>query len=465
MPLSDDALMCPATAVAQNLCSAAPLLAALMVLGLAMGGCSLVPGYQQPVTSVPEGWATPGTSSGPTVAVDPTWWRSFGDPELAALMDRALAGSFNLQAAVARIDEARGTAEVAGAAQYPAVAAIGSIDASNGFATRHTQSVFAQASYETVCWGKNRAVAKSAEALVHATAFDSQTIVLTLTSTVADTYFQVLSLRERLRLAQQIAQSARHILSIIEAQRSGGTASDLQIEQQRNAVFTFESAVPIFRQQLDQSLHLLAVLAGGIPEGFDVAGQDLNKMALPQIQADLPAKILRRRPDIQAAEARLVSSNFDIGAARAAFYPSITLTASGGVASKSLSSFSPATLVSDVAAGLVQPLFEGGRLEGQLRFDRARLVELAATYRQTVIAALQDTEDALTAAGQLKELETIDTQAVDAARRAMDLANTQYQMGIVAFLTVLTSERTLYQAEDTLLQLRLLRPAPAVLLS
>src|SRR5258708_5937290 len=119
MPLSDDALMCPATAVGQHLCSAAPLLAALMVLGLAMGGCSLVPGYQQPVTSVPEGWATPGTSSGPTVAVDPTWWRSFGDPELAALMDRALAGSFNLQAAVPRIDQAPATPQLAPPAHYP----------------------------------------------------------------------------------------------------------------------------------------------------------------------------------------------------------------------------------------------------------------------------------------------------------------------------------------------------------
>lgn len=429
----------------------------MMIAAFALGACSLVPRYERPDTPLPTDWATSSTASDQAVRVDRNWWRSFGDRELAALMEQALGNSFTLQAAVARIEEARGTAEVAGAAQYPAVAAIGTVDRSNGIVRTHTQTLFAQASYEIDFWGKNRAIARSAESLVHATAFDSDTIVLTLTSAVADTYFQVLSLRERVLLAQQIADSARRILSLIQAQRSGGTASDLQIEQQRNAVLTFDSAVPALRQLLDQNVHLLAVLVGGPPEGFAVPGDTLKEMAVPEIQPDMPATVLRRRPDIQAAEARLVSANFDVGAARAAFYPSITLTAAGGIASKSLSHYFPATFVSDAAAGLVQPLFEGGRLEGQLRFDRAHVIELAATYRETILAALQDTEDALTAVERTKELETIDTQAVEAARRAMDLANTQYQMGIADFLTVLTAERTLYQAEDTLLQVQLAR--------
>jgi NodT family efflux transporter outer membrane factor (OMF) lipoprotein len=436
-------------------------LAAIVLFGTAVGGCSLIPAYHTPAAATPDAWAT---NTGPraAVAVDRTWWQSFGDRELAALIERALTDSFTLQAAVARIEEARGAAEIAGAPQYPAVALQGTLDRTNGLSTSHTQALFVQASYEIDFWGKNRAVARSAQSLVHASAFDSETVVLTLTSAAADIYFQVLSLRERVRLAQEIADSARRILSLIGAQRSGGTASDLQIEQQRNAVLTFDAAVPALRQLLDQNVHALAVLVGAAPEGFAIPGSSSKEIAIPEIQADLPATVLRRRPDIQAAEARLVSANFDIGAARAAFYPSVTLTAAGGVAGSSLSNFFPATLLSEVTASLVQPLFEGGRLKGQLRFDRAHLIDLAATYRQTVVAALQDTEDALTATTRLKELEAIDAQAVEAARHAMDLADAQYRMGITDFLTVLTAERTLYQAEDTLLQVRLARLQAAI---
>jgi NodT family efflux transporter outer membrane factor (OMF) lipoprotein len=394
------------------------------------------------------------------------WWRSFGSPELTGLMDRSLTGNLNIQAAVARIDEARGTAAIVGAPLYPAVDLNGLVDRSSGrssgLKSTRTQNLFVQASYELDFWGKNRAAANSANALTTATAFDSETVALTLAATVADTYFQILSLQERVRLAQAIADSARHILSLIELQAAGGIASDLQIQQQLNAVATFDAAVPALRQQLDQTVHLLAVLVGGAPEGFSVGGQSLDGISIPEVLSDLPATVLRQRPDIQAAESRLVSANFDVGVARAAFYPSIVLTGQGGVASRSLSQFFPATALSDIAASLFQPIFEGGRLEGQLNFDRARAVELAATYRQTVIAALQDVEDALTAVTRLKELEAADVVAVDSARRASNLADAQYRLGTADFLTVLTTERTLYQAEDTLLQVRLLRLQAAV---
>jgi NodT family efflux transporter outer membrane factor (OMF) lipoprotein len=279
---------------------------------------------------------------------------------------------------------------------------------------------------------------------------------------VADTYFQILSLQERVGLARNIAESARRILSLIEVQAAGGIASNLQIEQQRNAVATFDAAVPALRQQLEQSVHLLAVLIGSAPEGFGIGTQSLHGISPPDVKADLPASVLRQRPDIQAAEARLISANFDVGAARAAFYPSIVLTGQGGIASGSLSHFFPTTAASDVAASLLQPIFEGGRLQGQLKFDRAHVVELAATYRQTVAAALQDVEDALTTVERLKELEAADVVAVDSARRAFDLANAQFRLGTADFLTVLTIERTLYQAEDSLLQVHLQRLQAAV---
>jgi NodT family efflux transporter outer membrane factor (OMF) lipoprotein len=444
-----------------------------VVLGLALlvAGCSLVPAYHRPDPPIPPAWATTGAAAGLHNAVPArgAWWKSFASSELAALENRGLTGSYNLQAAIARIEEAGGTAQVAGAPLYPSLdlGAIidrshgnsngGSGNGSSGNGSSGTQNLFAFASYEIDFWGKNHAVANSANALAVATKFDEKTVALTLTASIADVYFQILSLQERVRLAEQIADSARHILALIEIQAANGVASDLQVQQQRNQVATFDAAVPVLRQQLDQDTHLLAVLAGGTPEGFSVSGKGLDGVLVPTVQSDLPATVLRNRPDIQAAEARLISANFDVGAARAAFYPNITLTGQGGLASDSLSHFSSVTAFADIAANLTQPIFEGGRLEGQLTFDRAHTVELAAAYRQTVITAFQDVEDALTAVAHLQELEALDQVAVDSARRAYDLADAQFRFGAIDFLTVLTTERSLYQAQDALLQVHLLR--------
>ena len=402
-----------------------------------------------------------------TIAVRSGWWRSFGSAELSALVKRSLTANYNLQAAIARIDEARGTAQVAGAPLYPALSLNGTLDRSNGqgtdLKTSRTQNAFGLATYETDFWGKNHAAAASAKALAAASIFDSDTVAMTLTASVADTYLQILSLQERLRLAKTIAHDAERVLSLIEVRRSVGTATEIDVEQQRNAVATFDFAVPILQQQLEQNLHALAILVGGIPEGFNVAAHSLDDLTIPQAQANLPSVVLRQRPDIRAAEARLIAANFSVGAARAAFYPSLNLTAAGGIASPSLSHFFPeAKGLSDLGGTLLQPLFSGGQLEGQLQLNRAQVVELTATYRQTVIAALQDVEDSLTAVAQLEDLERADAVAAASARRAARLTAVQFQLGTADFLTVLTVERTLYQAEDALLQVRLQRLQAAV---
>jgi NodT family efflux transporter outer membrane factor (OMF) lipoprotein len=439
---------------------------AAIVVALAMSSCSLVPNYQRPDMPTPAHWATDVAGGGPNNASAPdAWWRAFDNPELTQLIDRSLSGSYTLQAAVARVEEASATAQIAGAPLYPAVSINGTgtrgqtLGTSGAQADRN-QNLFAQASYEVDFWGKNRAVANSVRSLARATNFDSETVAITLTASVADTYFLTLSLAERIVLARQMADSGRRILALIEQQAAGGVASQLTIEQQRNQVATFDAVIPVLNQQLEQGLHLLAALSGGIPEGFTVTGRSLNGIVLPEAQADMPASLLGQRPDIQAAEARLISANFDIGAARAAFYPSLTL--SPGVGLVSAGNVLPAVALANIVAGLVQPVFQGGALEGQLKFDRAHAVELAATYRQTVLAAFQDVEDMLTAIVRLKELEAVDQVAVDAARRAAQLSNTQFQLGTSDFLTVLTNERTLYQAEDALLQVRLQRLQAAV---
>ncbi len=399
--------------------------------------CSLVPKYTRPDPPVPPAWS--GASSQGlknAIAVRSGWWRSFGSTELSTLVERSLATNDSLQATIARIDEARGTARIAGAPLYPALSLNGTLDRSNGqgtsLQTSRTQNAFGLATYEIDFWGKNRATAESAKALAAASAFDSDTVAMTLTASVADTYLQILSLQERIRLAKTIAHDAERVLSLIEARRSVGTATDIDVEQQRNAVATFESAVPILQQQLEQNLHSLAILVGGIPEGFDVAAHSPdNPGRFPQaVQGATcrPARVAATASDIRAAEARLVAANFSVGAARAAFYPSLNLTAAGGIASPSLSHFFPlAQGLSDVGGTLLQPLFSGGLLEGQLQL--ASRAAGRRTHRQhtarTCIAALQDVEDSLTAVAQVKDLEEADTVAADSARRAARLTAAQ----------------------------------------
>jgi NodT family efflux transporter outer membrane factor (OMF) lipoprotein len=245
------------------------------------------------------------------------------------------------------------------------------------------------------------------------------------------------------------------VLALVEVQQAAGTATELQVEQQRTAVATFNAAVPVLQQQADQATHLLAVLTGQAPEGFGIAASDLQNLAHPEVLPELPSALLERRPDIQAAEARLIAANFDIGVARAAFFPSVSLNAAAGIGAAQLSNFFPPAAVTGLGASLFQPLFQGGQLEGQLRFSRARQVEMVANYRQTVIAAYQDVEDALSMLAHVHSEVAIETVAETAASKAADLAELQYRLGSADYLTVLSTEDVLYTTQDTLLQLRL----------
>ena len=419
----------------------------------------MTPAYRRPDPKLPAAWSSGASGA---ASANATWWRTFGSAELDGLVTRSASGNFDLRAAVARIDEARGKAEVLGASRYPTLDLGASVNQGVGANGTRVQSVFLSASYEFDFWGKNRAKAQSAEALADASVFDAQTVELTLEASVADTYLQLLAFDARLRLAKRIADEERQTLTLIEARAAGGIASNVEVEQQRNALATVEAIIPALQTLLDQGVHQLAALSGEVPERFHIDGGSLMDVSVPRVGADLPAALLERRPDIRAAEERLISANFDIGAARAAFFPSFTLTAQGGVGSTSLADFFPPTAIATLLGGMSQPLFEGGRLEGQLRYDRAHAVELAATYRQTILNSLRDVEDALTATARTTELEIADQAAVDSARRASALARAQLDAGTADFLTVLTTERTEYQAEDALIQVRLQRLESAV---
>ncbi|MFP3643998.1 efflux transporter outer membrane subunit [Paraburkholderia sp. SIMBA_054] len=433
---------------------------AWLLLLTALAGCSLVPAYHRPATPTPTQWDGADASSlAGTLPVESGWWRAYDDTTLDALVGRCLAHNFTLANAVATVDEARANAERAGAPLFPALTLNGTFQrghnpTSNSSAGK--QNLFAQASYEVDFWGLNRANASAADMIARASGFDRDTVALTLTASVADTYFQVQSLRRRVALAQAVADDASKLLTLVLAQQAVGVATELQVQQQRNALSTFNAAVPVLQQQLEQNMHLLATLVGEAPEQFKVPDVALGGITIPEPRPNLPATLLEIRPDIRAQEARLEAANFDVGAARAAFFPNLVLTAAGGFGTNSLSNFLSNPLGA-VGASLIAPLFEGGALTGQLHMNQAAVRQAVANYRQTVIAAFQDVEDSLSAAAGQRQAEGADTDAADAARKAALLARQQYTAGTVDFLTVLDAERTRYQSEDTLAQARLAR--------
>lgn len=419
----------------------------LIALGLLiLSGCSMVPDYKPPEIPLAPQWDD---GQGAGAVAGGQWWREFHSAELDQLIARGLTANYTLKAAVSRIDEARSSAQVVGAAQYPALNLGGNFQRQNNYGTTPKRSVFAEATYELDFWGKQRAAADSAVALSHASVFDAGTLRMTLGASIADSYFQVLSLEERLRLAQSIADDARQVLELVQVQASQGAVSNLEVAQQRNAMQTFEAAMPSLRQQRDQALYQLAVLVGAPPEGFHLRGEGLKDLQVPQPTTGLPIGLLRQRPDIQAAEARLQSANFDVGVARAAFLPNLSLDLLGGI-----DTLAGGQIWSAIGT-LGQPLFAGGQLKGQLHFDQAHVQELTASYRESIIEALQDVETQLSAARELDKSYALNQSAVDSAREAARLAQVRYRLGSTDFQTLLIVERTQYQAEDTLLQVRL----------
>ncbi|RQS68160.1 multidrug transporter [Burkholderia sp. Bp8963] len=442
-------------------------LIAVTLLAASLAGCSFVPTYRRPAPPAPAGWHDAAqTSLAGTVPVTSGWWRSYGDAALDTLVERGLQHNYSLASALASVDEARANAEKAGAPLYPSLTLNGTFDrshrrsassgSSNSGGASRSQSLFAEASYEIDFWGRNAATANAAGRLAQAAGFDRDTVALTLTASIVDTYFQVQSVRERVALAQSISANAARILALLQAQQAAGVATELQVQQQRNVLATFQATIPALRQQLDQNLHLLATLVGAAPEGFDVAPAPLAGIPVPQPRPNLPASLLDTRPDIRASEARLQAANYDVGAARAAFFPNLVLTADGGLSSSALSHFLSSPFAS-VAAALTAPIIDGGALRGQLHASEAASAKNVADYRQTIVAALQDVEDMLSAASQQQQVESADQQAADAARKAAQLADAQYRSGTVDFLTVLDTQRTRYQSEDTLVQTRLAR--------
>src|ERR1700730_4735602 len=419
-------------------------------IGALLTGCSVGPTYHRPDIALPAQWSESAgaAASGVSASVWPAaeWWHGFGSAKLDELIAEAERNNDDMAGAIARVEEADAQARIAGAALLPSLG-LGATatrqraqTASLGVGGR-VFNVFnseLSASYEIDFWGKNRAQRDAARAAAAASRYDRQTVALTVISSVATTYFQALELRDRIQVAQQNLENGRKILDGFRLERSAGTATGLDVAQQETTVAVLDAAIPPLLQQFRQTVYALAVLIGATPESLAVDTGTLTSLSSPAIVEGLPSQLLSRRPDVASAEQQLIAANADITVARAALFPSIDLTASGGYASnKWVALISPANRVYAVSAGLTQPIFHGGALRGQVAFSNARYTELLTTYHKTVLAAFSNVEGALVAAQQTAEQQKRQQDAVATARRAYEFAQKQMSAGVVNILTVL----------------------------
>lgn len=432
-------------------------------MALVLGGCSLGPAYRRPSIPAPAAWSTPKAASIPQGWPSAAWWSGFHSEELSRLMAAGRAANDDLAAAIARVREARAQVRINSSPLLPSLdaAASGSRQraispASGGAALYDEFAAGLDAAYQLDFWGENRAIRSAALAAAAASSYDRQTVELTVMSGIADTYFSVLALRDRLRIARANLASAEETLNGLETDEQAGISTALDVAQQDTVVATVAATIPPLEQQERQQLDALAILVGQTPQSFSITASSLADISPPAVTAGVPSQLLARRPDVASAEAQLIAANADIRAARAAFFPTIELTASGGYESRALSTLLvPGSRVFSLSAGLTQPIFRGGSLLGGYRLSRARYDELLADYHKAVISAFGNVEDSLAAASDTGEQLRREQTAADKARGAYEMSQEQFHAGTVNILTVLGTENSLFTAQDALAQARL----------
>jgi NodT family efflux transporter outer membrane factor (OMF) lipoprotein len=404
------------------------------------------------------------------------WWKGFRSAEFSQLMVQAQEANLDIATATARILQADARARIAGAPLLPLIGFDGSASKSQGSRVIRdssatlggsrvstTYSAVFNASYEIDFWGKNRAAYQTAQDTAIASRFARDVVALTTLSSTADAYFQVLAAQDRLRIARDNLRSSTRILDLIRQRFQAGTAAALDTAEQETLVATVRASIPPLEQTVQQNTAALAVLLGRPPEALKVKGGSLDRLAIPRVTPGLPSDLLLLRPDIREAESQLAAASANVTVARAAMFPSIQLTASGGFQSAALRTLlSPQASIYSAAAGLTQPIFDGFQLQNQLALARAQQDELLLTYRKAIISAFADVDSALAAVRQSAERERLQREAVLSSRRAFKLTDDKLREGTVDMVTVLTVQQTLFQNEDLLAQARLARFQAAV---
>lgn len=440
----------------------------LASLPVALAWPSVGPDYVQPDVAAPDAYrdaddlGTWKTATPSDAFARGEWWMVFNDPTLDELELRALAANQDLRAAAARVMQARAAAGLARGAYWPQVAVGASATRERNSTT--TDNVFPneltttyraplEASWEIDLFGRVRRLNEGARAEVEATAAAFESVKLALTADVATNYFALIALEQELASVRDTIALRRRAVDLIAARVRSGTAADLDLARAETELAVTETEQAALARQRAAVLNALAVLVGEPASSFELKTAS-RPVAAPEIPVGLPSELLERRPDIAAAERALAAANARIGVAKAAFFPAISLTGFAGRASGDIDRlFDSDSRIWSIGPRLYLPIFQGGRNRANLERSRGAYEEAVAEFRQRVLIAFREVQDALTATKLLGEQTAAHERALEAARRTATRAQTRYDAGFVSYLEVIDAQRSVHALERSEAQL------------
>jgi len=447
-------------------------LPALGALVLSLAGCAVGPNYTRPGAAVPDAYrGTPAgdaTTGGAAALGEQKWWEVFQDEQLRQLIAAALQQNWDVRVAATRVLQAQAQLGVTRADQFPSVTGGAQAErqraAQAPFGPGVSFPAFQTSLYEATLslaweldfWGRFRRATEAARASLLASEWGRQAVLTTLVADVAGAYFQLRELDLELEISERTLRSRRESLDLVKSQEAQGAASMLDVRQSEELVFTAAAAIPDLERRIEQQENFVSILLGQnpapVPRGRPVTAQPQP----PVVPAGLPASLLERRPDIRQAEQRLVAANAQIGVAKAAYFPQITLTAVGGYQSTALSSlFTGPAGMWTVAGGLAEPIFDAGRIRSTVRLAEAQQQEAVLVYQQTIQQAFREVSDALVAYRKTREFRLQQELLTQSAQDAARLSESRYQGGATSYLEVLDSDTRYLSAELGLAQARL----------
>lgn len=443
-----------------------------LALGVAalLAGCAAGPAYQRPQVEVPAQWKLeePWQVARPDDAAPRgPWWRRFGDPQLDLLMEQALAASPTLEAASARLAQARAGVDLSSAGLFPQVALatraarartsanrpLNNYAVPNFSTVQNDFTLSFNVAYEPDLWGRVRSSIEAARASAEQSEADWQNVRLVLTTDLAAAYFNLRELDIELDVLAQSIALQRRALDLASARHELGAASGLDVAQQQALVDSTLTQVDVLRRQRDQFEHAIAALVGR-PAPLFALPPNAGDRTPPAIPLDLPSAVLQRRPDVASAERAMAAANAQIGVARAAYFPSIALGPSVGEDSRVLSRlFDAPSLLWSLGVSLTQPIIDAGRVDANVAIAKAGYQLAVANYRRAVLTAMQEVEDGVTGSAALDRALVQGRQAVASANRVLQIATDRYEGGATAFTDVLAAQQSLLTAQRQQAQL------------
>jgi multidrug efflux system outer membrane protein len=440
--------------------------AVALLLAFSASGCTVGPNYKRPNVDAPSTYRGSPAGDAPGDATpalgDEKWWTVFQDEELQNLIRVALQQNYDLRIAATRVLQAQAQLGITRADQFPTLSGGANLESTrqaantlfHGFEER-TGQISLSASWELDFWGKYRRATEAARANLVASEWGRRAVVNTVISNVATAYFALRSLDLQLEISKQTLASRQESLKLEQELEQNGSTSLVDVRQSEQLVYTASETIPNVEKQIQQEENLINILLGRNPGPVDRGRKLVDEPHPPSIPPGLPSALLERRPDIQQQEQLLVAANAEIGVAKAAFYPDISLTGTGGFQSLALAKlFTGPSSFWTVGPTLTVPIFTAGKIRSNVKLTEAQEQQALLTYEQTIQQAFRDVSDSLIAYQKNREFREQQALLTSSAKDSADLAEIRYRAGVTSYLEVLTNDTNYFAAQLNLAQAR-----------